>query len=55
MKKRVRNERESSIYIPSENVREKLRNSADDTLYFPLQDNAEMSKGRTYIHYFIIL
>jgi len=44
MKKRVRNERESSIYIPSENVREKLRNNADDPLYFPVQDNAELNK-----------
>lgn len=51
MKKRVRNERESSIYIPSENVREELRNGADDTLYCPLQDNAERNKGKR-IRYF---
>lgn len=49
--KRVRNERESSIYIPSENVREELRNGADDPLYLPLQGNAERDNGKR-IHYF---
>lgn len=44
--KTVRNEIESSIYIPSENVREELRNGADDPLYFPLQGNAERDKGK---------
>lgn len=47
--------KESSIYIPSENVREKLRNNTDDPLYLPLQDNAELNKGKMYIHYFRIL